>query len=196
VETDAGRALWTGTGSISILPTSHRLFRDEQEPIDPLALGFLAPPMAFGLIAPRGTGERNSFAQFEQTVRVHVAKGHVSVRREPTGYILSIDMPVLTAAGEPVRPEAAVEGAPVRFSRRITLDSSLGFVPTRNTGSLLDKHGKDLRHPSTVDVTWAKRGDMVVPIVVRTYVDEKNTCEERRTITFTWKSSEPADFRS
>jgi hypothetical protein len=188
VETDTGKALWTGTGTIDILPTTHGLFRDEQRPIDPLALGFLAPPLPFGVFVPNTVGERSPFARFEQTVASHAAKGRVSVRREPAGYIMTIEIPVLSASGQPLPLEAVSEGAPVTVVRRITIDPSLGFVPTRNTTSFLDKHGKEREHPATVDVTWAKRGAVVVPVVVRTYLDQTNDREERRTITVTWKS--------
>jgi hypothetical protein len=186
VETDTVAALWTNSGPIVLLPGRHDLLWAEQCPIDPLALGFDAPISSS--ISTGGPEMWPSFSEFEKWLAGHQAKGHVSVRRDPVGYILSIEFPVPKANGEPVDPEAVREGVIVKLARRITIDATLGFVPTSSVTSFYDKHGKELMRPATLDVTWAKRGEVAVPVAVRTYIDQKNICEERRTITFTWKS--------
>lgn len=170
VETEAGKALWASTGTIFLLPTTHKVMA-EQSPMDPLALGFLGPDEIQG---------RKSFGQFLELVAEHQAKGDVSVHREPTGFTLSIEIPTVAKNLKP--------GATVTVLRRtIIRPSVLGLVPTRTTASFLDENRKDVRHPSTVDVTWTKRGEVAVPAVVRTYQDLKYLYEERRTITFAWK---------
>jgi hypothetical protein len=171
VETEADQAVWMNTGMIELFPKTHAYFSDEQRPVDPLALGFLGP-----------IAEPQSFAQFEEFLAAHAAKGHVSVRRDPEGYLLSIEVPtnILVSNAEP--------GVFLKILRRTTINSSLGFVPTRTTISFLDKSGKDHTPPATVDVTWGKRGEVAVPVVVRTYRDSPKLWEERRTIAFTWKS--------
>jgi hypothetical protein len=187
VESDAATALWTNSGPIYLLPDRHALLRAEQCPIDPLALGFVGPISS--MPSTGGPEMWPSCAEFEKSLAAHHAKGHVSVRREPTGYTMTIEIPVLSASGQPLPLEAVSEGAPVTVIRRITIDSNLGFVPTSNSTSFLNKHGKEVgRRPWTIDVTWAKRANVAVPVAVRTDLEHTNVDEERRTITFTWKS--------
>jgi hypothetical protein len=186
VETDKATALWTNSGPIYLLPDRHALLWAEQCPIDPLALGFVGP-ISSG-VSTDGPEMWPSFAEYEKFLAAHQAKGHVSVPREPPGYILSIEFPVLTAHGEPLQPEHAQEGAVLKIVRRIAIDSSLGFVPTKSATSFLDKRGKEVGRPWTIDVSWEMRGDVAVPVAVHTYLEHKNVDEERRTITFTWKS--------
>jgi hypothetical protein len=173
VETEANQAVWMNTGMIELFHKSHAYFLDEQRPVDPLALGFLGP-----------VAEPQSFAQFVDFLAAHAAKGHVSVRREAEGYLLSIETQLVPHdILEKVAP-----GTVATRLRRITINSNLGFVPTRTTLSFLDKNGKETMRPITADVTWEKRGEVAVPVVVRTYQDCPKLWEERRTIAFTWKS--------
>lgn len=106
------------------------------------------------------------------------------MRHEAEGYLLSIETQLM--------PHEILEKVPPRTVatrlRRITINSNLGFVPTRTTLSFLDKNGKETMRPITADVTWEKRGEVAVPVVVRTYQDCPKLWEERRTIAFTWKS--------
>jgi hypothetical protein len=189
VETDAATVLWEDSRPIVLLRDRHALLLAEQCPIDPLALGFNPPISSTASTGP--TQMWLLFAEFEKWLAAHQAKGRVSVRREPTGYILSIEVPVLMANGEPLPPELVSKSGPgvtVKILWRVAIDASLGFVPTRTTASFLNKDGNDVPRPATMEVTWAKRGEVAVPVAVHTYLDMKNIAEERRTITFTWKS--------